>query len=108
MSALIDSQLAAIAHPTRRAILRRVLSHEVSAGDLADDFAVTRPAVSQHIRVLVDARLLLERRDRQRRLYRANRAAVEALRNEFDAFWSDGLARLKAAVESDVGARRPK
>ena len=106
MNALLDSQLAAFSHPTRRAILQLTARRERSAGELADSFSVTRPAVSQHIRVLVNAGLLVERREHQRRLYRADAVAVKAFRDQFDRFWASGLAQLKATVESKH--RRPR
>jgi DNA-binding transcriptional ArsR family regulator len=105
-AALVDVQLAAVAHPIRRAILQRVLTREVAAGDLADEFDVSRPAVSQHIRVLVDARLLVERRERQRRMYRANLEALRSFQAQFDGFWASGLARLKETVETRAKQRK--
>jgi DNA-binding transcriptional ArsR family regulator len=102
----IDLQLAAIAHPTRRAILQLALERERSAGELADAFAVTRPAVSQHVRILVGAGLLEERRDRQRRLYRVDQKTLAAFRESFDALWTTSLARLKATVEADARSAR--
>jgi DNA-binding transcriptional ArsR family regulator len=104
----LDSQLAAVAHPTRLAILRLALRREYSAGALADAFAVSRPAVSQHIRLLVDAGLLRERRDGQRRLYKVDAAAAEALRREFDGFWASGLARLKEEAEGSAAVKRKR
>ena len=101
----VDARLAAIANPTRRAIVQMAFSRERSAGELAEAFAVTRPAISQHIRVLVTTGLLRERRDGQRRLYQVDATAVEALRREFDAFWARGLARLASVVEADVAER---
>jgi len=106
MTGILDAQLAAISHPTRRAILQLTTRRERSAGELADAFAVTRPAVSQHIRVLVNAGFLVERRDQQRRLYRADAAAVKAFRAQFDQFWTAGLAQLKAVVESNTAPRK--
>jgi DNA-binding transcriptional ArsR family regulator len=80
-------------------------SRERSAGELADAFSVTRPAISQHIRVLVTTGLLRERRDGQRRLYQVDAGVVGALRREFDAFWARGLARLASVVEADIAER---
>lgn len=107
---LVDAQLTAVGHPVRRAILRLVMTGERSAGELADAFSISRPAVSQHIRVLVDARLLRERRDAQRRLYALDRAAFERFRKEFDGLWTSALARLKDVAEAEArrrGKRRP-
>ena len=95
----MEAALRAIAEPRRRRILRLVASEELSAGDIASHFAVTRPAVSQHLTVLKDAGLLSERRDGTRRMYRARPEGLADLRSFLDEFWGDGLDRLKAAAE---------
>ena len=89
----------AIAAPRRRAILRLVRDGELSAGEIAAHFDVTRPAVSQHLRVLKDAELLVERRDGTRRMYRARPQGLAELREFVEAFWDDGLERLKREAE---------
>src|SRR5688572_15281024 len=89
----------AIAAPRRRAILRLVRDAELSAGEIAGHFDVTRPAVSQHLRVLKDARLVDERRDGTRRLYRARPEGLTELRQFVEDFWDDGLERLKREAE---------
>jgi DNA-binding transcriptional ArsR family regulator len=89
----------AIAAPRRRAILRLVRDGELSAGEIAAHFDVTRPAVSQHLRVLKDAELLVERRDGTRRMYRARPEGLAELREFVEAFWDDGLERLKREAE---------
>jgi DNA-binding transcriptional ArsR family regulator len=94
----------AIAAPRRRAILRLVRDAELSAGEIAGHFDVTRPAVSQHLRVLKDARLVAERRDGTRRLYRARPEALAELRAFVEDFWDDGLERLRR--EAEVEQRR--
>ena len=91
----------AIAAPRRRAILRLVRSDEMSAGVIAGHFDVTRPAVSQHLRVLKDADLLVERREGTRRLYRARPQGLAELRAFVEDFWDDGLARLKREAEAE-------
>src|SRR5215211_6722546 len=96
----------AIAAPRRRAILRLVRTDELSAGEIAAHFDVTRPAVSQHLRVLKDAELLVERRHGTRRLYRARPEGLAELRAFVDDFWDDGLSRLKAAAEAEEERRR--
>jgi DNA-binding transcriptional ArsR family regulator len=106
---MFDDQLRAIAHPARRAILALTWSRELSAGEVADSFAMTRPAVSQHLRALVTAGLLLERRQQTRRLYRTDHAGLGKLRAYLETFWATGLARLKETVERDLGPpRRPR
>lgn len=103
---MIDAQLKAIAHPARRAILALTWTRELTAGDVADSFTVSRPAVSQHLRALVQAGLLLERREDTRRFYRTNHAGLGVLRTELEAFWAMGLGRLKHTIERDLRGHR--
>jgi DNA-binding transcriptional ArsR family regulator len=105
---LIDDQLRAIAHPARRAILGLTWSRELTAGEVADSFAVSRPAVSQHLRTLVNAGLLTERREDTRRFYRVDHTGLDAMQARLEQFWSSGLTRLKEVIERDVrrGQRR--
>src|SRR5918992_801003 len=100
----MEAAAHAIAAPRRRAILRLVRSDELSAGEIAAHFDVTRPAVSQHLRVLKDADLLVERREGARRLYRARPEGLAELRAFVEDFWDDGLETLKR--EAEVEARR--
>ena len=96
----MDSQLHAIADPTRRAILRHLRAGEQPAGAIAGLFDVTRPAISHHLSVLREAGLVTMRRRAQSRLYSLNDVAVDRLRLQFNQFWDDALPRLKAVVES--------
>ena len=97
----MDAALKALAEPRRRAILRLVWSQELPATDIADQFAdVSRPAISQHLGVLKDARLVTERRDGTRRLYTANTATMAELRAFLDDYWTSGLERLRDAAET--------
>ena len=98
---MIDAALRAIAEPRRRAILRLVRDDELTAGAIAAHFDVTRPAISQHLTVLRDAGLVVERRDGTRRWYRARPDGTRELRAWLEAFWDDGLARLAAAAEQE-------
>ena len=93
-------QLDALGDPTRRAILERLLQGPQPVGELARDFPVSRPAISQHLRVLKDARLVVDRPDGNRRIYELNPAGVDALRNYFDRFWDHALAAYKRAAEA--------
>jgi DNA-binding transcriptional ArsR family regulator len=95
----MDAALQAIGDPSRRKILRLVWARELPAGEIARHFDVTRPAISQHIRVLKDAGLLTERRDGTRRLYRARPEGLDEVRAFFDSLWDDSLERLKDAAE---------
>jgi DNA-binding transcriptional ArsR family regulator len=102
----VDTAVRAIAEPRRREILQLVRDRELSAGEIASRFEVTRPAVSQHLSVLRDAGLLSERRDGTRRLYRARPEGMAGLREFLDDFWSDRLERLKLAAELDQQRRK--
>ena len=97
----MDIALRAIADPRRRAILALVRERELPAGEIANRFDVTRPAISQHLAVLREAGLISERREGTRRLYRARPAGAAPLRAWLEAFWDDGLTRLRAAAEQE-------
>ena len=97
----MDDVLKAIAEPRRREILRLVWDEELPATDIAAHFTdVTRPAISQHLHVLKDARLVVERRDGNRRLYRANPAELVHLRSFLEQYWTSGLHRLRDAAQA--------
>ena len=95
----MEAAIKAIAEPRRREILRLVWSTELPAGEIASHFDVTRPAISQHLRVLRRAGLVSERRDGTRRLYRARHETLEELRTFLERFWDERLALLKVAAE---------
>ena len=103
---MIDSAVRAIAEPRRREILNLVREDELSAGEIASRFDVTRPAISQHLTVLRDAGLLTERRDGTRRFYRVRPEGLGELREFLEGFWSDRLERLKLAAELDQQRRK--
>lgn len=87
----------AIAHPARRQILDRLLFGEASVSELAEPFAMSRPAVSQHLRVLREAGLVTERRDGRQRRYRIEVEPLEEVRDwlaAYDQFWREGLDKL--------------
>jgi DNA-binding transcriptional ArsR family regulator len=90
---------SALADPTRRAIFERLALGPRAVGELASEFPVSRPAVSQHLRVLKDAGLVTDRRDGNRRLYAVDPTGVDAMRAYFDTFWSDALAAFEKAAE---------
>jgi len=102
----VEAAIRALAEPRRRRILELVRDEELTAGEIASEFDVTRPAVSQHLAVLRDAGLLQERRLGTRRLYRARREGLEDVREFIEGFWDDGLERLKLAAELEEGRRR--
>jgi DNA-binding transcriptional ArsR family regulator len=100
---VIEEAANAIAAPRRREILRLVRDREVSAGEIASHFDVTRPAISQHLRVLKQADLIVERREGTRRLYRARPEGLAELRAFIDEFWEDRLTRPKARPSASNG-----
>ncbi|HET8950066.1 MAG TPA: metalloregulator ArsR/SmtB family transcription factor [Solirubrobacteraceae bacterium] len=92
----------ALADPTRRAIFERVAARPRAVGELASELPVSRPAVSQHLKVLKEAGLVLDRPAGNRRIYHADPAGVAALRDQLDRFWSQALATYKEVVEQDM------
>lgn len=101
----MDRVARAIAAPRRREILSLVRDDELSAGEIASSFDVSRPAISQHLSALREAGLLRERRDGTRRLYRAEPQALAGLRDFLNEFWTDRLERLKLAAELEQQRR---
>ena len=102
----MEEALRAIAEPNRRRILSLVADRELSAGEIASRFEITRPAVSQHLAVLRDAGLVAERREGTWRLYSLRPEGFADLRSFLEAFWDEGLERLKEAAENEEGRRR--
>jgi DNA-binding transcriptional ArsR family regulator len=92
----------ALGDPTRRAIFERLAAGPRAVGELASELPVSRPAVSQHLKVLKAAGLVVDTAAGTRRLYRLDPDGVGAVRAYFDAFWSQALAAFKAAVEQEV------
>jgi len=97
----VEAALKAIAAPRRRRILALVRDDELSAGEIAAHFDVTRPAVSQDLTLLKEAELVSERRDGTRRLYRARPAGLAPLKAFLDDFWDDRLEALKREAERE-------
>ncbi len=97
----MEAALKAIAEPRRREILRLVWDAELAAGEIASHFDVTRPAISQHLRVLKEADLIFERRQGTRRLYRAKPETLAELREFLEGYWADNLATLKRVAEKE-------
>jgi DNA-binding transcriptional ArsR family regulator len=97
----VEAALKAIAEPRRRAILSLVRDGELSAGEIASHFEVTRPAVSQHLNVLKEAGLVSERRNGTRRLYRVRPEGLSELRDFLEGFWDVRLEALKREAEKE-------
>jgi DNA-binding transcriptional ArsR family regulator len=91
----------ALGDPTRRAIFERLRSGPRAVGEIADELPISRPAVSQHLRVLKEAGLVTERRNGTRRLYRVDPDGLAGLRAYFDDFWNEALAAFAAAAERE-------
>lgn len=102
----MDRTLRALADETRRRILLLVWRRERTAGEIAAEFPVSRPAISQHLRVLLTSELITVRQAGTRRLYRANRRALARLRAQLGAFWDTRLEELKDAAEAAERKRR--
>lgn len=106
-----ESAFSAIADPTRRAILDLVRTRELSAGDIARRFPVSRPAIAKHVRVLRQAGLLRERRASTQRFYSLDPAALQAVDQwlaPYRLFWAARLVDLKRVVEDEAKAPRKK
>src|SRR5438093_2813042 len=97
----MEAALKAIAAPRRREILSLVRDGELSAGEIAAQFDVTRPAVSQHLSVLKEAGLVSERRNGTKRLYRARPEGLTELKAFLEAFWDERLEALKREAERE-------
>ncbi|HEY4028851.1 MAG TPA: metalloregulator ArsR/SmtB family transcription factor [Caulobacteraceae bacterium] len=92
---------SALADPTRRKILELVAARPRPVRELADELPITRPAVSQHLKLLKAAGLVVDRAQGARRIYRANPAGLAALRAQLDRFWNQALANFKALAEEE-------
>ncbi len=97
----MEAALKAIAAPHRRQILSLVREGELSAGEIAAHFDVTRPAVSQHLNVLKEAGLLSERRNGTRRLYRVRPEGLVPVKEFLEQFWDPRLDALKREIERE-------
>jgi DNA-binding transcriptional ArsR family regulator len=99
--------LTALGDPTRRLVFELLATHPRSVGELAAELPVSRPAVSQHLRVLKDAGLVNDRADGTRRIYRVDPDGVAGLRDYLDGFWNRSLAAFKRAAESPPDTPSP-
>ena len=101
-----NAQLAALADPSRRAIFERLARKPMAVGELADLFPISRPAVSQHLRVLKDARLVEHEKSGTQNIYRVNPRGIAALREYLDTMWTRALGDLKAVAEATYQRQR--
>jgi DNA-binding transcriptional ArsR family regulator len=99
-------QLEALGDPTRRAILERLLDGPLAVVEIARTLPVSRPAVSQHLKVLKDVGLVTDQADGTRRLYAIDRAGLAAIREYFDRFWDKALDDFRRVAEESYAADR--
>ena len=95
-------QFAALADPTRRKVFERLTRRALSVGEVAAGLPVSRPAVSQHLKVLRDAGLVVMRSEGTRNVYQVNARAVAEMRAYLDRFWENALAAFKEAAERET------
>ena len=103
MTAYQERALQALGDPSRREIFERLSLGPSPVGQLARELPISRPAVSQHLKVLKDAGVVFDRQEGTRRVYQVDPKAVEALREYFDSFWGQALASFRGAVEDQPG-----
>lgn len=107
MTTNYSAQLNALGDGTRRAILARLAKEgPLPVGELARDFPMSRPAISQHLRVLKRANLVTDHAEGTRRLYAVNPAALASLRTYFDRFWAEALVAFKRRVDAEAKKKR--
>ncbi len=98
-----DRMWDALADPTRRSIVARLTAGPSAVGELAATLPVSRPAVSQHLKVLKDAGVVTERAEGTRRIYRLEPAALVALRDQLDTYWQRTMAGLADVMDEEDG-----
>src|SRR5919202_5825986 len=98
--------IQALGDPTRRAVFEQLRGGPRAVGEIARELPVSRPAVSQHLRVLKEAGLVTDRQDGTRRLYRVDPGGLAELRQYLDAFWDEALEQFKQAVEAENEGRK--
>lgn len=103
-----DKALDAFGDPTRRRVFERLRHRTRSVREIADGMDVSRPAVSQHLKVLQDAGLVVARAEGTRRLYSVEPRGIESLRSWLDGFWDEALTAFKAAAEHEAAKERKR
>jgi DNA-binding transcriptional ArsR family regulator len=97
-----EAALTALSDPTRRAIFERLVERPQAVGEIAGELPVSRPAVSQHLKVLKDAGLVVDAPLGTKRVYSVDPDGLEALRSYLDGFWNRALASVKAVAERPI------
>jgi DNA-binding transcriptional ArsR family regulator len=103
-----ERALDALGDPTRRGVFKRLRHRTLSVQEIADGMEVTRPAVSQHLKVLREAGLVVVRSEGTRRLYAVDTRGIEAMRNWLDGFWDEALTAFKKAAEREAKERKAR
>jgi len=103
-----DRAFDALGDPTRRAVFKRLRAGARSVGEIAKGMDVSRPAVSQHLRVLKKARLVTDRAEGTRRLYAIDTTGLDEVRKWLDGFWDETLAAFKTAAEREAARERTR
>ena len=98
----------ALGDRTRRAVLKRLRGGPRSVGEIAAGISVSRPAVSQHLKVLKEARLVMVRAEGTRRLYAVDTRGIEQVRKWLDGFWSEALSAFKEAAEREAAMEKKR
>jgi DNA-binding transcriptional ArsR family regulator len=106
VTAYAERVLDARGDPTRRRVFKRLRGGARSVGEITEGMDVSRPAVSQHLKVLKAARLVVDRAEGTRRLYAVDRRGLDALRSWLDGFWDEALAAFKRAAEREAAKER--
>ena len=106
METYVERVLDALGDPTRRSVLKRLRGGARSVGEIAEGMDVSRPAVSQHLKILKAARLVSDRAEGTRRLYAVNTRGIEVLRSWLDGFWDEVLLAFKQTAERQTVKER--
>jgi DNA-binding transcriptional ArsR family regulator len=106
VAAYAEQMLDALGDPTRRMVFKRLRAGARSVGDIAEGMDVSRPAVSQHLKILKKARLVTDRAEGTRRLYAVDTRGIEALRSWLDGFWDEALTAFKEVAEREAAKER--
>jgi DNA-binding transcriptional ArsR family regulator len=102
VSAYAERILDALGDPTRRTVFKRLRGGSRSVGEIAEGMDVSRPAVSQHLKILKAARLVVDRAEGTRRLYAVDTRGLDALRSWLDGFWAEALTAFKEAAKREA------
>jgi DNA-binding transcriptional ArsR family regulator len=106
VSAYAERVLDALGDSTRRTVFKRLRTRARSVGEIAKGMSVSRPAVSQHLKVLKAAGLVVDRAEGTRRLYAINPRALDEVRTWLDGFWDEALAAFRSAAEQEAAKER--